>query len=79
MAARFKWVPVIEAERCTGCGLCLEFCRHEALTLRDNVVTLARPDACGSEEHCLHPCPEDALRMDWVPLRGNPGVGLWRI
>jgi Na+-translocating ferredoxin:NAD+ oxidoreductase RNF subunit RnfB len=35
------------------------------------------PDLCGSEEHCIEPCPTTAIRMEWVKAKGNMQVGRW--
>jgi NAD-dependent dihydropyrimidine dehydrogenase PreA subunit len=43
----------------------------------DEVAVLALPDTCGSEEHCISACPEDAIQMRWLPFSGNRNVGRW--
>lgn len=72
-----KWLPVIAEDRCTGCGLCVEACGPACLEIVDQLAVLVRPDQCGSEEHCIAPCRDDAIRMDWVPTDGNRAVGRW--
>lgn len=74
-----KWMPVIDVEVCTGCGLCVEACGPKSLEVVDGIAVLARPDACGSEEHCIEPCREDAIRMAWVSTTGGPARGRWRL
>ena len=73
----YKWVPVIAAGRCTGCGLCVEACGPRCLEMVDGLPALARVDDCGSEEHCIAPCKEDAIRMSWESMGGNRSVGRW--
>ncbi len=73
-----KWLPVIDEERCTGCGRCVEACGPKSLEVVNAVAVLARPDTCGSEEHCIKPCPEDAIRLAWVETDGNKAHGRWR-
>lgn len=73
----YKWVPVITAELCTGCGLCVEACGPECLEIVDGLPVLARPDDCGSEEHCIAPCKDDAIHMSWVSMKGDESVGRW--
>ena len=70
-------MPVIVADRCTGCGLCVEACGPACLEIVDQIAVLVRPDQCGSEEHCIAPCRDDAIRMEWVPTEGNRAVGRW--
>ena len=74
-----KWLPVVDEERCTGCNLCVEACGPKCLVIQGSVAVLARPLACGSEEHCIAPCPEKAIRMAWVRLDGIDSVGKWRL
>ena len=75
---KVKWLPVVIEELCTGCGLCVEACGPMCLELENRVATLPRPDDCGSEEHCIAACPEDAMLMRWVPTEGTEQFGLWR-
>jgi NAD-dependent dihydropyrimidine dehydrogenase PreA subunit len=44
----------------------------------DGIAVLARPKTCGSEEHCIEVCADDAIRMAWVPMTGHDAVGRWR-
>lgn len=73
-----KWVPVIDAEKCTGCNLCVEACGPKCLTLIDGVAVLSAPDICGSEEHCIPACESGAIRMQWVGTDGDRSRGRWR-
>jgi len=74
-----KWLPVISVEACTGCELCVQACGPACLTLVDGISVLAVPDTCGSEEHCIEPCLDDAIHMEWVAFDGNTDVGEWRL
>ncbi|MBI4164526.1 MAG: 4Fe-4S binding protein [Acidobacteria bacterium] len=73
----YKWVPIIAEERCTGCGLCVEACGPKCLEMVEGFPVLARVDDCGSEEHCIAPCKEDAIHMSWESMGGNRSVGRW--
>lgn len=76
----FKWLPVIRAELCTGCGRCVEACGPRSLAIVDQVAVLLHPETCGSEEHCIAPCPEAAIRMEWVRWTlpdGDRSRGRW--
>ncbi|MBI4564149.1 MAG: 4Fe-4S binding protein [Planctomycetes bacterium] len=33
-----KWVPVIIANRCTGCGVCVEACDPRCLEMVDGIT-----------------------------------------
>jgi NAD-dependent dihydropyrimidine dehydrogenase PreA subunit len=73
----YKWMPVVDESRCTGCGSCVEACGPNSLALIEGVAVLTLPDTCGSEEHCIPACPEDALRMAWLPFTGDMNRGQW--
>ncbi len=75
---KFKWMPVVDADRCTGCNLCVEACGPQCLELVEGIAALPRPDECGSEEHCIAVCRDDAIHMQWVPFAGNESIGRWR-
>lgn len=48
------------------------------LEIEGGIAVLPRPDACGSEEHCIIECRDDAIHMAWLPMNGNEDVGVWR-
>lgn len=73
-----KPVPVVDASNCTGCSRCVEVCGVKDLEIEGGIAVLPWPDACGSEEHCITQCRDDAIHMAWVPMRGNETVGVWR-
>jgi len=37
--------------------------------------TLMRPQNCGGEGHCVEACPEQIIRMAWVPFDATSEVG----
>lgn len=78
MSAGYKWVPVVDEDICDGCGVCVEACGPRCLEIVDGVSVLTRPDACGSEEHCIAPCPQACINMAWVPMDGDRSVGKWK-
>ncbi len=50
--------PVLDAEKCTKCGICTEVCRFDAI--EDGEVDLIACDHCGL---CVYACPEKAIAM----------------
>jgi len=80
MAAQsLKWLPVIDEDLCTGCAACVEACGPKSLEMQAGVAVLARLDTCGSEEHCIAPCPTAAIQMAWVKTTGDRTRGKWRV
>ena len=73
-----KWVPVVDADKCTGCGSCVEACSVQCLEVTAGIAVLARPEACESHENCTWSCRHDAIHMAWTPTPGNDAVGKWR-
>ncbi len=74
----YKWLPVISQDKCTGCAKCVKACDHKCLEMVWDFATLQRAADCGSEGNCMAACPEDVIRMDWVLMTGDSGVGRWR-
>lgn len=72
-----KWLPLVDEDRCTGCGLCVDACGPRSLEMVHGIPKLVLPDTCGSEEHCIAVCRDDAIRMEWVSFAGTRSVGLW--
>lgn len=73
----YKWMPAVLAEQCTGGGLCVDACRPKLLMMVDGSAVLAFPETCGSEEHCISACRDDAIQMGRLPFWGDPVVGKW--
>jgi len=73
-----KWIPVVDEEVCNGCRVCVVACAHECLDMAGGVAVLVDADGCGSDEHCVTSCPEDAISMQWAPMPGDYCVGVWR-
>lgn len=60
----------LNAQKCTGCGLCTEVCPHEVFAFTDGVRTvhIADSDSCMECGACALNCPANAIKV-------NRGVG----
>ncbi len=56
--------PVINAELCTGCEVCIDECPNNCLEIVDDVSTLARPEDCTGCGACAEACPSEAITME---------------
>ena len=54
--------PLIDTEKCTGCGLCVGVCSCGALILIGNVITFTvTAEECDWCADCEMVCPTEAL------------------
>jgi ferredoxin len=60
-------VAVIDGERCSLCGRCVDVCPEQAITMDDAVtIDSGRCTACGV---CVDECPSRAISLSSVPQR----------
>lgn len=53
-------IPVIDPEKCIGCGKCAELCNYGALAnIKGQILTF--PQLCHSCGGCVHVCPVNAI------------------
>jgi len=55
--------PVIDTEKCTGCGVCIEDCPNEVLVMKDDHSSVSDPDECVECGVCVDNCPEEAITL----------------
>ncbi|MDD2665368.1 MAG: 4Fe-4S binding protein [Methanocellales archaeon] len=53
----------IDAEKCVGCGTCVEECPNDALSLEDDIAVVD-DDLCVECGLCVEVCPAEALSLD---------------
>jgi len=53
----------IDESLCTGCGICIDVCPHQALEMIDGHAKLARPEVCDGAGGCADACPMQAITI----------------
>lgn len=54
----------IDAEKCNGCGLCVDACHEGAIGLVNGKARLLREDYCDGLGDCLPACPTGAISFE---------------
>lgn len=55
--------PVVKAAKCISCGICVEKCNYDAITIPDTAVIDS--DKCVGCAGCIAVCPQNAIRNTW--------------
>ncbi|MHC1626900.1 MAG: indolepyruvate ferredoxin oxidoreductase subunit alpha [Methanoculleaceae archaeon] len=54
---------VVDPEKCTGCGTCIDVCPSDAIHLEGDVAVVDQ-DLCVECETCVDECPAEAIHME---------------
>ncbi len=65
MAEAEKKLPRIEidAVRCKGCAICVDFCPTKVLVMRGTIAAVQNLEACTRCQLCDLRCPDFAIRV----------------
>ncbi|BDV43885.1 4Fe-4S ferredoxin [Geotalea uraniireducens] len=56
--------PQVAEKYCTGCGLCLKACAHDAIAIIEGKAKID-PTACAGCSRCITICPHKAIAIQW--------------
>jgi Pyruvate/2-oxoacid:ferredoxin oxidoreductase delta subunit len=73
-----KWLPAINRDYCTGCGICWQTCPEQSIQMIWSFATVTCGETCTSCEQCVQVCPDGLIEMRWLPCQGDSEVGTWR-
>jgi MinD superfamily P-loop ATPase len=61
-------VPIIDNALCDGCGLCIQACPYDVLSLFNGKAVISQPQACEYSGHCEMICPVHAINRPFQIL-----------
>jgi MinD superfamily P-loop ATPase len=65
--------PIIDPEKCQGCGLCVSVCVCGALVLVEKTVTIINVEDCGWCGLCELVCPNGAISCPYeIVIENRP-------
>ncbi|MCF8106752.1 MAG: ferredoxin family protein [Desulfohalobiaceae bacterium] len=61
--------PVIDPEKCTKCGICVDICSEDVFyeSKQGEIPTVTYPEECIHFAGCVYNCPSEAIRLR-IPL-----------
>ncbi len=65
------WFPLIDLERCTGCGDCVTACPTRAIALVESKAALLEPERCDYSGLCERVCPVEAISVPYLVVMGT--------
>lgn len=71
-------MPWVDKERCTGCGICVESCPANAISIEETIACLDM-EACIRCGICHEVCPIDCLRHESELTEGDVAANVQRV
>jgi len=68
-------LPIIDHQKCTLCGLCVEACPEHVFTIEREMLMIQYPQKCVYCTDCESVCPENAVscffEIKWFEPKGD--------
>ncbi len=61
-----SWNVVVDNDKCTGCGECVDICPVEVYELKDAKSSVVNEEECLGCESCVEVCEFDAITVEEV-------------
>ena len=65
MVSNEPFLPIIDPNRCEGCGDCVQVCPRDVLRLVNGLAALAYPERCNYCGDCEEHCPTEAISLPY--------------
>ncbi|MDR1013596.1 MAG: 4Fe-4S binding protein [Coriobacteriales bacterium] len=53
--------PIINADECSACGICVDVCPQGVLDIVHDAATVVNEDECSACGECMEECPMGAI------------------
>lgn len=53
--------PIIDADECVGCGICVDACPNDVLEVSGGTVEVVNEESCVGCGDCVEECPMGAI------------------
>jgi len=73
-------MPWVNEDMCVGCGICVEECPVDAISIQENDTAAINDDECIRCGNCHEVCPQEAVRHDSerIPIEVEANVAKTR-
>ena len=56
--------PIVDQEKCNGCGNCAEICPSEVYEIEGDKSNPTHPEDCIECWACVNQCPTESIQLD---------------
>jgi len=54
-------IPTVDEDKCTGCGICIDICPVNAISLQEDGIAIIDKNTCTNCRICVEKCPVNAI------------------